>query len=390
MIDSKIFISSIMALLLLFVLSHSKKESSAQKAENFSLIPPKVSNISVHRNSEWEGLTIVMDYDLPKNLVPVVSDSTIEIFIPNSPDRSPLFPTAHSTFSKGVAWEEGRLVVYIKANSNPALIISKNQIILQKEVEPGKLETWLVSPTGLKSSKYFLPSYEPLALSSSDFAKSFKEKNQRKELSLAQSMQVKRSDASYIVTEDISSLFPGPSEGKPLEALEFGDRLKVLSRHTPFYKVRYHGREGYMYQRDIMLEAELTTTQRDKLRTLRKETPGGVDSVAIKFGWKDNDNIVYSSYGFRDPFVEVKSMENDSLNIDNLTLVGIFYENQKPMVLLSNNKADGLSHTFHEGDSIKNGKVIKISETEVLFLLQEYGVSRRYTMKLPDRFGGNK
>jgi hypothetical protein len=115
-----------------------------------------------------------------------------------------------------------------------------------------------------------------------------------------------------------------------------------------------------------------------------------VDSVAIKFGWKDSDKIVYSSYGFRDPFVEVKSLENDSLNIDNLTLVGIFYENQKSMALLSNTKVEGLSYTLHEGDSVKNGKVLKISQTGVLFLLQEYGVSRRYTMTLPDRFGGTK
>ena len=235
-----------------------------------------------------------------------------------------------------------------------------------------------------------MPSYEPLARSPADFAASYKEKHQKQNLSLAQTIQVKRSDASYIVTEDIANLYPSPAEGKAWETLEFGDRLKVLSRHPPFYKVRYGGKEGYIYQRDVLLEAELATSQRDKLRRLSKETPGGVDSVAIKFGWKDSDKIVYSSFGFRDPFVEVKSLENDSLNVDNMALVGIFYENQKPMALLSNNKVEGLSYTLHEGDSVKNGKVLKISQTDVLFLLQEYGVSRRYKMALPERFGGTK
>jgi hypothetical protein len=378
------------ALLLLAGFSYSKKESSEDKAENFSLIPPRVESVSVQRNSEWEGLMIVMDNDLPKNIVPVITDSTVELFIPNAPTHSPLFQTSRSTFSKGVAWEEGRLTVYLKLGEKLAVMVAKNTVLLQKHGEPGKLENWQASPTGLKSSRYFLPSYEPLARSPADFATFFKEKYQKQNLSLAQTIQVKRSDASYIVTEDIANLYPGPAESRHWETLEFGDRLKVLSRHPPFYKVRYHGKEGYIYQRDVLLEAELTTSQRDKLRRLSKETPGGVDSVAIKFGWKDNDKIVYSSFGFRDPFVEVKSLENDSLNIDNLTLVGIFYENQKPMALLSNNKVEGLSYTLHEGDSVKNGKVLKISQTGVLFLLQEYGVSRRYTMALPDRFGGSK
>jgi len=37
-----------------------------------------------------------------------------------------------------------------------------------------------------------------------------------------------------------------------------------------------------------------------------------------------------------------------------------------------------------------NGKVLKITETDVLFLIQEFGVSRRYSMGLPDKYGGKK
>jgi hypothetical protein len=60
------------------------------------------------------------------------------------------------------------------------------------------------------------------------------------------------------------------------------------------------------------------------------------------------------------------------------------------MALFSDSKIKGQSHTLHEGDTVKNGKVLKISRNSVLFLLQEYGVSRRYTMVLPDKYGGDK
>jgi hypothetical protein len=86
--------------------------------------------------------------------------------------------------------------------------------------------------------------------------------------------------------------------------------------------------------------------------------------------------------------VEVKSSSGDGINIDNLTLAGIIYENERPMALLSDNKIMGHSYILYEGDTVKNGKILKISENSVMFLLQEYGVSRRYTMSLPDKHGG--
>jgi len=58
------------------------------------------------------------------------------------------------------------------------------------------------------------------------------------------------------------------------------------------------------------------------------------------------------------------------------------------MALLSDNKIMGQSYTLYEGDTVKNGKILKISKNSVMFLLQEYGVTRRYTVSLPDKYGG--
>ena len=380
----ELFILSIMVLAMLLAIP-----VSSQDLKDFSVMPPRLASVSVQKNSEWETLLIALDANFPKNFVPVVTDSTVELSVAKAPQHSSLFQTANSSFAKGVAWSEGKLVVYLNRGKNPAVMIMKNRILLQSETSPGRLENWQARPTGLKRSNYFLPSYEPLAPTPADFAQRFGRRRDT-DLSLSKAIQVKRLDASYVVIEDIASLFASPHEGKPLEAMEFGDRLKVLSKQPPHYKVRYKNRDGYVRTHSVLLETELTTVLRDKLRRLKKEVPGGVDSVAAKFGWKDSDKIIYSSYGFRDPFIEAKSFASDGINVDNLTLAGIIFENEKPMALLSDNKRAGRAYTLYEGDTVKNGKILKISKNSVLFLLQEYGVSRRYTMALPDKYGGEK
>ncbi|GHV15987.1 hypothetical protein AGMMS49938_15420 [Fibrobacterales bacterium] len=376
----------------------AEKTNEKSVLEGFSILPPHIAGVTVQRNSAWDELLIILDSQLPKQLKPEITDSSVSFAVPNAPEHSMVFQTANSEISKGFAWSEGKLTIYLKDSISPAILLNKNRILLQIPTTAGKLSNWKVLPTGLSSNEYYLPSNEQLAVKSAEFAQKVDKNSgagkklvtdkKTGEFSFANTIQVKRSDASYIVTEDITSLFPSAAEGRPLEALEFGDRLRILKKQPPFYKVSFNNREGFVYQRDVLPEADLTTSQKDKLRRLKKESPGGVDSIAAKFGWKDDDKITYSSYGFRDPFIEVRGLENDGINIDNLTLVGVVFENEMPMAVLSDNKTRGLSHTLHEGDSVKNGKILKISPNSVLFLLQEYGVSRRYTMSLPDRYGG--
>jgi len=373
-------------LIIIFIVLSSYADES-ESLKGFSILPPRISKIYVQKNSEWEELMIVLDSELPRNFTPELTDTTVALSIRNSPEHSSVFKAGNCSFAKGLAWSDGKLTVYLSQGKKPVVMIMKNRVLLQHQTTPGKLESWLALPTEVKKANYFLPSYEIFASNPADFASRLT-KRPEATVPLSQAIQVKRSDASYVVAEDIVSLFPGPSESRPLEALEFGDRLKVLAKQPPFYKVRFHNKEGYVYQRDVIQESELTTSQKDKLRRLKKESPGGVDSIAAKFGWKEGDKISYSSFGFRDPFVEVKSTNGDGINIDNLTLAGIIYENERPMALLSDNKIMGQSYTLYEGDTVKNGKILKISRNSVMFLLQEYGVSRRYTVSLPDKHGG--
>ena len=102
------------------------------------------------------------------------------------------------------------------------------------------------------------------------------------------------------------------------------------------------------------------------------------------------DRVTYSSFGRRDPFVEIKGLVEEGINIDQVELVGIIWESDVPVAILVESKKPSVSYTLREGDKILNGKVLKITQTDVLFLIQEFGVSRRYSMSLPDKFGGQK
>jgi uncharacterized protein YgiM (DUF1202 family) len=376
-------------LIVLFLIINSYAQGAI---EGFSLIPPHISSVLVQKNSDWEELYVVLDAQLPRELVPLVTDSTVEFALDNAPSHSSIFQTAGSTIARGIAWSNSKLVIYLHRGKSPAVLLMKNRVILQSETAPGKLENRLALPTGLKSSDYFLPSAEPLAAAAADFAQAQRSTDRRGDPSISQAIQVKKSDASYIVAEDEIFLYSNPSESSKLLArLEFGVRLKVLEKRNPFYRVRHQNNEGYVYQREVLQEADLTTSQKDKLRRLKIEAPGGVDSVAAKFGWRDSEKIVYSSYGYRDPFVEVKSEGKDGIIIDNLVLVGIIYETENPMAIFSDNKVKGKSYVLSEQDTtIKNGRILKITKDTVLFLLQEYGVTRRSTMTLPNKYGGDK
>ena len=77
----------------------------------------------------------------------------------------------------------------------------------------------------------------------------------------------------------------------------------------------------------------------------------------------------------------------EGINIDQVELVGIIWESEVPIAILAETKNPSVSYAVKEGDRILNGKVLKITQTDVLFLLQEFGVSRRYSMSLPDKYG---
>ena len=123
------------------------------------------------------------------------------------------------------------------------------------------------------------------------------------------------------------------------------------------------------------------------MKQLALEQGGTLDTNAVHFDHPIEERVSYSSFGRRDPFIEVKGLMEEGINIDQVELVGIIWESEVPLAILADSKNPEISYTVKEGDRILNGKVLKITQTDVLFLLQEFGVSRRYSMSLPDLYG---
>jgi len=147
---------------------------------------------------------------------------------------------------------------------------------------------------------------------------------------------------------------------------------------------------GFVNKRAVSFRDELSAVQSERLKQISLEKGEKLDSTEIRFETVLEDRVSYSSFGRRDPFVEIKGLVEDGINIDQVELVGIIFESEVPMAILADTKNPSISYTVKEGDKILNGKVLKITQTDVLFLLQEFGVSRRYSMGLPDKYGGKK
>jgi len=206
-----------------------------------------------------------------------------------------------------------------------------------------------------------------------------------------------------IVVEENVAMRQTPSEqGLVMLQLQFGDALQSLSLEGLYYKVKLKELTGYVNKREVSYRDELSPTQEEKYQQVQVAKkaameaarlagiPPGGDSLSVQFDSDVDDRITYSSFGRRDPFVDLKGVVSKGIDIDGAELVGIIWESEVPMVLLVDSRNPGVSYTLKEGDSILNGKVLKITQEEVLFLINEYGVSRRYTMTLPNKYGGKK
>jgi len=96
------------------------------------------------------------------------------------------------------------------------------------------------------------------------------------------------------------------------------------------------------------------------------------------------EKIEYSSFGRRDPFVplQVASIHESDLKIDQMKLVGIIWDQDDPLAILEHGSESGISITLKEGDTIANAKVAYINHEKITFEILEYGVYRSYTLQL--------
>ena len=222
------------------------------------------------------------------------------------------------------------------------------------------------------------------------------DKGSKKIISGSQTFHLRPVIRELIVVADEIEFYAAPNENSQvMHRLVFGDRLVSLDMVGLYRKVQYGNRVGYVDRRSVGFFDELSSVQEERLKQVDKErgtdlTASTAPTVGSQLEGLYEDRVTYSSFGRRDPFVEVDGLVEEGINIDQVELVGIIWESDVPVAILVESKNPSISYTVKEGDKILNGKVLKITQTDVLFLIQEFGVSRRYSMGLPDKIGGQQ
>ncbi len=365
-------------------------------------LPPGLEEVSWIRGYGQEQLVIRFEGDAPAILRQ--TDSMLVFPLPKALKIQPPIVAFGSSLVRDIRLVKASLSgleLVVRLKGVPVQMIRRgSRFCLQASVTtPPGIDSWTVLATGAKHQVFNVSSSDDEMESLDQFAQGFVKASSP----AIQTFKLKKGTRDLIVVEEAVILRDSPSEtGKQLRQLKFGDRLVNMEQAKLYFKVKSGEVTGYVNRRMVAYQDELSHLQSEKLQQLslaQKEsqkaalasgaTPAG-DSLDVTFDEPDQDRITYSSFGRRDPFVELKGVVNEGINIDGVELVGIIWEAEIPMVLLTDTRNPGVSYTLKEGDSILNGKVLKITQDEVLFLINEFGISRRYTMSLPDKYGGKK
>ena len=365
------------------------KDSSA-----ISALLPGVKEFTVLMGSGMEQFRLVTDDAIDIKYVSGPDKASIITVGVAGPQKSPVFKIGAGSLVKSATWGANGLKLQLPVGLRPVVLVQDGALVLQTSENAIKKDGfifWSAKPEGI-----FVRDWMKAAEASQNFdtfVNKF-EKDSKKIVSGAQVFHLKPVVRELIVVEDEIDMYAGPNDNSQIiNRLSFGDRLVNLDLVGLYYKVQSGARVGFVNRRSVSYKDELSAVQQERLKQVDKERgelAEGSINIASQLDGMYEDRVTYSSFGRRDPFVEVKGLVEEGINIDQVELVGIIWESDVPMAILVEAKNPSISYTLKEGDKILNGKVLKITETDVLFLIQEFGVSRRYSMGLPDKYGGKK
>lgn len=361
---------------------------------DISALLPSVKEFTVLMGSGMEQFRLVTDDAIDIKYVSGPDKASIITVGVAGPQKSPVFKIGGGSLVKSATWGANGLKLQLPVGLRPVVLVQDGALILQTTESAIKRDGfifWSARPDGI-----FVRDWMKAADASQSFDSFVNkyDKDSKKIVSGAQVFHLKPVVRELIVVEDEIDMYAGPNDNSQIiNRLSFGDRLANLDLVGLYYKVQSGARVGFVNRRSVSYKDELSAVQQERLKQVDKERgelSEGTINIASQLDGMYEDRVTYSSFGRRDPFVDVKGLVEEGINIDQVELVGIIWESDVPMAILVESKNPAISYTLKEGDKILNGKVLKITETDVLFLIQEFGVSRRYSMGLPDKYGGKK
>ncbi len=106
------------------------------------------------------------------------------------------------------------------------------------------------------------------------------------------------------------------------------------------------------------------------------------DSIERAKRYSGPKTVVYHVYG-RDPFLPLShDIDSPVPMVENLNVVGILYDQVDRIGLFEDKQDKTRAYALRENDPVQNGYVLRVQPDKVLFLLNEYGISRTYALKL--------
>ena len=378
----------------------AEQQKQLDKAINeggkISALLPNLKEMTVLIGSGMEQFRLVADSPIEiQNVSAPDKNSTITVGLAG-PQKSPVFRIGAGTLVKSVTWGANGVKIQLKGSAKPVILVQDGVLVLQvaeNSVNRDGFIFWSARPDGIFIRDWMKPAEEK-----PDFDVFVKklDKDSKKIISGSQTFHLRPVVRELIVVADEIELYAAPNENSQvLQRLVFGERLVSLDLTGLYRKVQFGNRVGYVNRRSVSFFDELSSVQAERLKQFDQEhgtelTPNNATTIGSQLEGLYEDRVTYSSFGRRDPFVDIKGLVEEGINIDQVELVGIIWESDVPVAILVEAKNPAISYTLKEGDKILNGKVLKITQTDVLFLIQEFGVSRRYSMSLPDKFGGAK
>ena len=377
----------------------AEQQKQLDKAINeggkISALLPNLKEMSVLVGSGMEQFRLVADSPIDiRNVSGPDKNNVITVSLAG-PQKSPLFRIGSGSLVKSVTWGANGIKIQLKTAVKPVMLVQDGVLVLQvaeNAINKDGLISWCARPDGI-----FIRDWMRAVEEKPDFDVFVKrmEKDSKKIISGSQTFHLRPVLRELIVVADEIEFYAAPNENSQvLQRLVFGDRLVSLDLTGLYRKVQYGNRVGYVNRRSVGFYDELTSVQAERLKQVDLDRgtnlTANTGAITSQLDGLYEDKVTYSSFGRRDPFVEVKGLVEEGININQVELVGIIWESDVPMAILVDTKNPSISYTLKEDDKILNGKVLKITQTDVLFLIQEFGVSRRYTMGLPDKFGGQK
>ena len=369
--------------------------AAAGNAAGASALLPGIKEMTVLIGSGMEQFRLVASTRLNIDKISMPNASFVIKVSIAGPDRSPVFKIGVGSLVKSVFWDMDGLNIQLSAGAKPVILVQDGDLILQtaeNAIRRDGFVFWSARPSGIyvrdwMKSPDAVPEF-------SEFVKTY-EKDSKKVVASTQTFHLRPVMRELIVVADETEFYAAPSEkSQVMQRVVFGDRLVNMDLTGLYRKVQVGNKIGYVNRRAVSFTDELSAVQMERLKKVDQERgellTQGIKPAGSALDELYEDRVTYSSFGRRDPFVEIKGLVEEGINIDQVELVGIIWEAEEPVAILVETKSPGVSYTLKEGDKIMNGKVLKITQTDVLFLIQEFGVSRRYSMGLPDKFGGQK